>query len=52
MFLRSFRENDDVIQIDNAVLEMQFSKARFHESLKSGGGIGEPEWHVDTLIES
>ena len=52
MLLLGAAKNDDIIQVNHAVCEIQFSQCILHKMLKSCQGITRPEWHVGELIES
>lgn len=45
MFIKGFREYDEVIQINQEVSEVQIPKAAVHESLEGGGGILQSKGH-------
>ena len=46
MLLRHLRENCHIIQIDEAIGEVQFTQTVLHESLESRWGITQPKRHT------
>ena len=52
MFLWSSTEDNNVIQVDNAPIQVQHAKAGFHQPLKGCWGIGEPKGHAFTFPET
>ena len=52
MLFRHLRENYHVIQIDEAIGEVQFAQTVLHEPLESRRGIAQPERHTFTLIQT
>ena len=52
MLFRCLGENYHIIQIDEAIGEVQFTKAVLHEPLESRRGITQPERHTFTLIQT
>ena len=47
-----FQKDDYITQVDYTSIEVEVSKAGFHQLLKGGGGIGQSKRHSVTLIES
>ena len=52
MLFRHLRENYHVIQVDEAIGEVQFTQTVLHEPLESRRGITQPERHTFTLIQT
>ena len=52
MLLRHLRENYHVIQVDEAIGEVQFTQTVLHEPLESRRGITQPKRHTFTLIQT
>ena len=52
MFLRDSTENNNVIQVDNAPIQVQPTKAGFHQPLEGCWGIGESKGHAFTFLET
>ena len=52
MLFRHLRENYHVIQIDEAIGEVQFTQTVLHEPLESRWGITQPKRHTFALIQT
>ena len=52
MLLRHLRENYHIIQVDEAIGEVQLTQTVLHEPLESKQGIKQPERHSFTLIQT
>ena len=52
MLFRHLRENYHVIQIDEAIGEVQFTQTVLHEPLESRQGIAQPKRHTFALIQT
>ena len=52
MLFRHLREDYDIIQIDEAIGEVQFTQAVLHELLESRWGITQPKRHTFALIQT
>ena len=52
MLFWSFGVDYDIIQINEAVCQVQFTQTILHEPLKCCRSIAEAEWHSVTLKES
>ena len=52
MLFRHLGENYHVIQVDEAIGEVQFAQTVLHEPLESRWGITQPERHTFTLIQT
>ena len=52
MLFRHLRENYHVIQVDEAIGEVQFTQTVLHEPLESRRGVTQPERHTFTLIQT
>ena len=52
MLFGHLRENYHVIQVDEAIGEVQFAQTVLHEPLESRQGITQPERHTFTLIQT
>ena len=52
MLFRHLRENYHIIQIDEAIGEVQFAQAVLHEPLEGRWGITQPERHTFALIQT
>ena len=52
MLFRHLRENYHIIQVDEAIGEVQLAQTVLHESLESRQGITQPERHTFTLIQT
>ena len=52
MFSLGFRENEDVVKVDNTENAKIFAKGVLDEGLKGGGCIGESKRHDEVLVES
>ena len=52
MFFWHLRENYHIIQVDEAIGEVQLTQTVLHESLESRRGVTQPERHTFTLIQT
>ena len=52
MLFRHLRENYHVIQVDEAIGEVQFTQTVLHEPLESRRGVTQPKRHIFTLIQT
>ena len=52
MLFRHLRENYHVIQVDEAIGEVQFTQTVLHEPLESRWGITQPKRHTFALIQT
>ena len=52
MLFRHLRENYNIIQIDEAIGEVQFAQTVLHEPLESRQGVTQPERHTFALIQT
>ena len=52
MLFRHLRENYHIIQVDEAIGDIQLTQTVLHESLESRRGITQPERHTFTLIQT
>ena len=52
MLFRHLRENCHIIQVDEAIGEVQLAQTVLHEPLESRRGITQPERHTFTLIQT
>ena len=52
MLFRHLRENYHVIQIDEAIGEVQFTKTVLHEPLESMRSVTQPKRHTFALIQT
>ena len=52
MLFRHLRENYHIIQVDEAIGEIQLAQTVLHESLESRQGVTQPERHTFTLIQT
>ena len=52
MLFRHLRENYHIIQVDEAIGEVQLAQTVLHESLESRRGVTQPERHTFTLIQT
>ena len=52
MLFRNLRENYHIIQLDEAIGEVQLAQTVLHEPLESRRGITQPERHTFTLIQT
>ena len=52
VLFRHLRENYHIIQVDEAISEVQFAQAILHEPLESKRGIAQPERHTLALIKT
>ena len=52
MLFRYLRENYHIIQVDEAIGEVQLTQTVLHEPLESRRGIAQPERHTFTLIQT
>ena len=52
MLFRCLRENYHIIQVDEAIGEVQFTQTILHEALESRRGIAQPKRHTLALIKS
>ena len=52
MFFRCLRENYHIIQVDEAIGEVQFAQTVLHEPLESRQGVTQPERYTFALIQT
>ena len=52
MPFQHLRENYHIIQVDEAIGEVQLTQTILHESLESRRGVTQPERHTFTLIQT
>ena len=52
VFFLSFGENYHIIQVDEAIGEIQFTQAIQHKPLESRRGITQPKGHTFALIKA
>ena len=49
VIVQCFGEDNDIIQIDQAVLPLESREDDVECSLECGGSVGQAEWHADIL---
>ena len=52
MLFGHLRENYHIIQVDEAIGEVQFAQTVLHEPLESGRGVTQPKRHTFALIQT
>jgi len=46
------REDDDIIQVDEAKLPLEARQCNVEGTLESSGGVGESEWHGQRMVNT